>query len=148
MFYITGAEAPQTERRRKMSTHAIMAVRTEEGYKGRYVHFDGYTEAMLPAMNRAIKNCQMGGTDPIAYMLGNHWSAFNNTKHEVSDSDTHDQVWYTEADSIDADYLYILDTNRQSITDKGTIKVTPYIKLGKNWIAIDPSNTIQTKVYA
>ena len=145
MFYITGAEAPQTERRRKMSTHAIMAVRTEDGYKGRYVHFDGYTEAMLPAMNRAIKNCEMGGTDPIAYMLGNHWSAFNITNHEVSDSDTHDQVWYTEADSIDADYLYIIDKTPKKVQQH---TVTPFIKLGKNWIAIDPSNTIATKVYA
>ena len=128
-----------------MSTHAIMAVRTETGYKGRYVHFDGYTEAMLPAMRRSIQQCRMGKTDPIAYMLGNHWSAFNITKHEVSDSDTHDQVWYTEADSIDADYLYIIELS--DFPNVGYL-VQPYIKLGKNWIAIDPSNTIATKVYA
>jgi len=129
-----------------MSTHAIMAVRTEDGYKGRYVHFDGYTEAMLPAMNRAIKQCVMGGTDPIAYMLGNHWSAFNLSEHKQAESHTHDQTWYSQDDSIGEQYLYILDRVRNSITDKGTVVVTPYIKLGDNWIAIDPSNTIKTKI--
>ena len=130
-----------------MSTHAIMAVRTEEGYKGVYVHFDGYTEAMLPAMNRAIKQCVMGGTDPIAYMLGNHWSAFNLSEHKQSESHTHDQTWYTEADSINADYLYIIG-KYESPSINGNYKVTPYIKLGDNWVAIDPSKTIKTKVSA
>jgi hypothetical protein len=126
-----------------MSTHAIMAVRTAEGYKGRYVHFDGYTEAMLPAMNRAIKQCVMGGTDPIAYMLGNHWSAFNLSEHKQAESHTHDQTWYTQDDSIGEQYLYIIDETPKKVQQ---YTVTPYIKLGDNWIAIDPSNTIKTKI--
>jgi len=145
LFYITGAEAPQTERRRKMSTHAIMAVRTEDGYKGRYVHFDGYTQAMLPAMNRAITQCVMGGTDPIAYMLGNHWSAFNLSEHKPAESHTHDQTWYTQDDSIGEQYLYIIE---KTPTKSQYYTVTPFIKLGDNWVAIDPTNTIKTKVYA
>lgn len=128
-----------------MSTHAIMAVRTEGGYKGRYVHFDGYTEAMLPAMNRAITQCVMGGTDPIAYMLGNHWSAFSLSEHKPADSDTHNQVWYTEADSIGEQYVYIID---ETPTKSQHYTVTPYIKFGFNWIAVDTNNIIKTKVSA
>ena len=122
-----------------MSTHAIIAVRTTEGYKGRFVHYDGYTEAMIPALERCIQQCKMGKTDPIAYMLGNHWSAFSKFKHEPSESDSHNQTWYTETDTIDAHYLYIIELSK--FPNVGYI-VTPYIKVFQNWMALDPDNII------
>jgi hypothetical protein len=122
-----------------MSTHAIIAVRTSDGYKGRYVHFDGYTEAMLPAIKRCIQNHKVAGntfSDAVTYMLGNHWSAFNLSEHKAAEAHSHSQTWYTENDEIHAEYLYILDDN----------EVTPYIRLGfDGWVAVDPSNTIKIK---
>ena len=124
-----------------MSTHALIGVKTPTGYKARFVHYDGYTEAMLPAIKRCIQNHKVAGntfTDAKNYMLGNHWSSFNLTEHTQSQAHSHDQVWYTETDGIDAQYLYILDDS----------EVTPYILVGETWVAIDPSNTIKTKQYA
>jgi hypothetical protein len=124
-----------------MSTHALIGVKTPTGYKARFVHYDGYTEAMLPAIKRCIQNHKVAGntfTDARNYMLGNHWSSFNISEHRASEAHSHSEVWYTESIDIDAQYLYILDDN----------EVTCYINLHDKWIAIDPSNTIQTKVNA
>jgi hypothetical protein len=122
-----------------MSTHALIGVKTADGYKARFVHYDGYTSAMLPAIERCIKNHKVAGntfSDAVFYMLGNHWTTFSLASHEITKSDSHDQVWYTENDEIDAEYLYILDDN----------EVTPYIRSGEGWMALDPSKTIKTKV--
>lgn len=124
-----------------MSTHALIGVKTPTGYKARFVHYDGYTEAMLPAIKRCIQNHWVAGNtyiDARNYMLSNHWSSFNISEHSVAQSHTHNQVWYTENDGIDAQYLYILDEK----------EVTAYINLHGKWIAIDPTKTIETKVYA
>lgn len=122
-----------------MSTHALIGVKTPTGYKARFVHYDGYTDAMLPAIKRCIQNHKVAGntfTDARNYMLSNHWSSFNISEHKASEAHSHDQVWYSEDADIDASYLYILDDN----------EVTPYIRTGEGWIALDPSKTIKTKV--
>jgi hypothetical protein len=122
-----------------MSTHALIGVPTATGYKARFVHYDGYTEAMMPAINRSLQHHKTAGftfQDAVNYMLGNHWSSFNLAQHKEAEFHSHNQVWYTENDDIDAEYLYILDDN----------EVTPYIRSGEGWIALDPSKTIKTKV--
>ena len=132
------ADSPQTKGN-KMSTHALIGVPTATGYKARFVHYDGYTSAMLPAIERCIKNHKIAGdtfTDAVTYMLGNHWTAFNLTEHTDADFGSHNQVWYTENDEIDSQYLYLLDDN----------EVTPYIRSSEGWMALDPTKTIKTKV--
>ena len=124
-----------------MSTQAIVGVATENGYKGRYVHFDGYTEAMMPALKRCIKNSVIADTNPIAYILGNHWSAFSISEHKAADTQSHDEVWYTESTGIHASYLYLID--------QVTFEVTAYINIDDNWLAIDTTKAvIKTKVNA
>jgi hypothetical protein len=121
-----------------MSTHALIGVPTATGYKARFVHYDGYTENMMPAIKRCIKNHKVAGDtfqDAVFYMLGNHWSSFSISGHEYSKGD-HDVVFYTEDNDIDAEYLYLLDDN----------EVTPYIRTGEGWIALDVSKTIKHKV--
>jgi hypothetical protein len=124
-----------------MSTHAIVGIATDSGYKGRYVHFDGYTEAMMPALKRCIKNSVIADANPIAYILGNHWSSFSVANHEAADTDTHNEVWYTESTGIFASYLYLID--------QVTFEITAYINIDDNWVAIDTTKAvIKTKVNA
>ena len=123
-----------------MSTHALIGVPTATGYKARFVHYDGYTEAMMPAINRELQQNKIAGltfSDAVNYMLGNHWSSFNIAQHKASEAHSHDQVWYTEDADIDAEYLYLLDDN----------EVTPYIRTGEGWMAIDLAKTIKIKGY-
>ena len=123
-----------------MSTHALIGVPTATGYKARFVHYDGYTEAMMPAINRELQQNKIAGltfSDAVNYMLGNHWSSFNIAQHKASEAHSHDQVWYTEDADIDAEYLYLLDDN----------EVTPYIRTGEGWMAIDLTKTIKIKGY-
>lgn len=124
-----------------MSTHALIGVPTATGYKARFVHWDGYTDEMMPAIKRCIQQHKVAGntfSDAVFYMLGNHWSSFSTSEHKYAEGHSHNQVWYTENDEIDASYLYILDDN----------EVTPYINVGNKWIALDTSKTIATKAYA
>ena len=123
-----------------MSTHALIGVPTATGYKARFVHYDGYTEAMMPAINRELQQNKIAGltfSDAIIYMLGNHWSSFNIAQHKPAEAHSHDQIWYTEDSDIDAEYLYLLDDN----------EVTPYIRTGEGWMAIDLTKTIKIKGY-
>jgi hypothetical protein len=122
-----------------MSTHALIGVPTATGYKARFVHYDGYTENMMPAIKRCIQNHKVAGntfSDAVFYMLGNHWSSFSISEHKYAQAHSHDQVWYTEDADIDAEYLYLLDDN----------EITPYIRTGEGWIALDVSKTIKHKV--
>jgi hypothetical protein len=127
-----------------MSTHALVGVKTEEGgFRARFVHYDGYPEAMVPALNRVIKNYKMAGsqdTNPVAYILGNHWSSFSTSSHEPAQSYSHDQTWYTEKNEIDHEYLYLIDPT--------TLKVTAYLTTYEGWMEINPSNTIKAKAMA
>lgn len=122
-----------------MSTHALIGVKTPTGYKARFVHWDGYTESMMPAIKRCIQNHKVAGNtfqDAVFYMVGNHWSSFSVSEHKYAEAHSHNQVWYTEDSDIDAEYLYLLDDN----------EVTPYIRTGEGWMALDPSKTIKAKV--
>ena len=142
MLWGNRATSPQTERRRKMSTHALVGVRTSiDGFKAKFVHYDGYPSAMLPALNRVIKNHVTAGKqdlDPVAYILGNHWSCFNTSEHEPSQAHSHNQSWYTEANEIDHSYLYLID--------RDTFKISVYIPTGEGWMEVNPDNVIQEKV--
>ena len=122
-----------------MSTHALIGVPTATGYKARYVHSDGYTKNMMPAIKRCIQNHKVAGdtfSDAVFYMLGNHWSSFSISGH-VYTKGNHDVVFYTEDADIDAEYLYLLDDN----------EVTPYIRTGEGWMAINLAKTIKMKGY-
>lgn len=122
-----------------MSTHALIGVKTENGYKARFVHYDGYTSEMLPAIERCIKQHKLAGNtfaDAVTYMLSNHWSTFSVSGHAIANGLSHTQVWYTENDEIDSEYLYILDDN----------EVTPYVRQEQGWMALNPTKTIKTKV--
>jgi hypothetical protein len=122
-----------------MSTHALIGVPTATGYKARFVHWDGYTENMIPAINRIIQLNRIAGQtfqDVRNYLLSSHWSGFYKTEQKPAEAHSHDQVWYTEDSDIDAEYLYLLDDN----------EVTPYIRTGEGWIALDPSKRIKLKV--
>jgi hypothetical protein len=124
-----------------MSTHALIGVPTATGYKARFVHWDGYTENMIPAINRIIQQNRIAGQtfqDVRNYLLSNHWSGIYKTEQNPAEAHSHDQVWYTEDCDIDAQYLYLLDDN----------EVTPYIRTGEGWIALDPSKTIKIKANA
>jgi hypothetical protein len=123
-----------------MSTHALIGVPTATGYKARFVHYDGYTENMIPAINRIVQQNRIAGytfQDAKNYLLGNHWSGIYKTEQKPAEAHSHDQVWYTEDVDIDAQYLYLLDDN----------EVTPYIRTGEGWIALNPSKTIKIKGY-
>ena len=123
-----------------MSTHALIGVPTATGYKARFVHYDGYTENMMPAIKRCLQHHKTAGatfTEARNYMLGNHWSSFSIANHKASEAHSHDQVWYTEDADIDAEYLYLLDDN----------EVTPYIRTGEGWMAVDLAKTIKIKGY-
>ncbi len=39
-----------------MSTHSAVGVKTATGFKGRYVHFDGYPAAMIPVLKTIIEH--------------------------------------------------------------------------------------------
>lgn len=122
-----------------MGTHAIIAVPTSTGFKGRFVHYDGFVETMMPAIKRCIRDHKVAGntfSDAVFYMLGNHWTSFNISEHTPSEAHSHDQVWYTEQDDIDAQYVYILDNN----------EVTAYANLHGMWIALDLAKTIMDTV--
>ncbi len=122
-----------------MSTHALIGVPTATGYKARYVHSDGYTGAMMPAIKKCIQQHKVAGdtfADAVFYMLGNHWSSFHTSGHKYAIGN-HDVIWYTEDADIDAEYLYLLDDN----------EVTPYIRTGEGWMAVDLTKTIKIKGY-
>jgi hypothetical protein len=122
-----------------MSTHALIGVPTATGYKARFVHWDGYTSEMMPAIKRCIQQHKVAGdtfSDAVFYMLGNHWSSFSTSGHKYAEAHSHNQVWYTEDSDIDANYLYLLDDG----------EVTPYIRSEEGWIALDISKTIKNKV--
>lgn len=125
-----------------MSTHALVGVRTSvDGFKAKYVHFDGYPSAMLPALNRVIKNYVAAGKqdqDPVAYICGNHWRSFNTSEHVPAESHSHNQSWYSESDEIDHAYLYLID--------RDTLKVTAYVAMGNGWMEVNPDNSIKAKV--
>jgi hypothetical protein len=123
-----------------MSTHAIIAIPTETGFKGRFVHYDGHTGNMIPAINRIVEqNRKVGYTfqDAKNYLLSNHWSGIYKTEQKPAEAHSHNQVWYTEDADIDAEYLYLLDDN----------EVTPYIRTGEGWMAVDLTKTIKIKGY-
>jgi len=115
-----------------MSTHALVGVKTLEGFKARFVHFDGYPSAMIPALERAMQD-----ENPIAYILGNHWVAFNKSQHEAAEADSHGQTWYTETSNIDHAYLYLIDPDRK--------KIESFINLDSKWIEVNPNNVIMNK---
>jgi hypothetical protein len=122
-----------------MSTHAIIAIPTETGFRGRFVHYDGYPENMMPAIQRIIdQNRKVGYTfqDAKNYLLNNHWSGIYKTEQAPANANSHTQVWYTETNSIDHEFLYILDDN----------EVTCYMPVGNEYIALDTTKTLKCKV--
>jgi len=116
-----------------MSTHALVGVAVADGFKARYVHFDGYPSAMLPALQRIMKS----DDKPVAYVLGNHWDALNLSSHTPAEANSHSQTWYTESSNIDHAYLYLLDEDRKSVTS--------FINLDSKWMEVNPNNTIKNK---
>jgi len=110
-----------------MSTHALVGIRTlDGGFKAKFVHWDGYPEEMIPAIERALV------LQDLQYILANHWSSFNIKDHDPSDN--HDQDWYTQEDYIDSEYLYIIET------DKDEYYITTYVPKHQGWVAIIPDN--------
>jgi len=122
-----------------MSTHALIGVPTATGYKARFVHYDGYTENMMPAIKRIVQLNRIAGNtfqDAKNYLLSNHWTGIYQTEQKPAEAHSHDQVWYTEDSDIDSSYLYLLDDN----------EITPYIRTEEGWMALDLTKTIKNKV--
>lgn len=115
-----------------MSTHALVGVRTETGYNAKFVHWDGYPDAMLPALGKALVE------QDLQYILANHWSSFSSFNHDRGDG--HDVDFYTESVDIDAEYLYIIET------DADEYYISTYIPVGREWVFADFHNTITRKV--
>jgi len=116
-----------------MSTHALVGVAVGDGFQARYVHFDGYPSAMLPALRKIMS----WGDGSVDYILGNHWESLNLSSRTPAEPDSHEQTWYTESSTIDHEYLYLLDGYRKSITS--------FINLDNKWVEINPNNTIKNK---
>lgn len=113
-----------------MSTRSCVAIPTADGgWKGRYVHFDGYPEHMLPALNDLISR---KGLDRVIDVLINWnpgWasiglpdavfaSTLGGTSHNVSDYGVayHRTAmsmdgWITseDPDPVFIEYVYILE---------------------------------------
>jgi hypothetical protein len=122
-----------------MSTHAIIAVPTETGFKGRFVHYDGNPQNIVPAIERIVKQNRIVGLtfqDAKNYLLSNHWSGIYKTEQIPAQAGSHRNVWYTEADGVDHEFLYILDDN----------EVTAYIPVGDEYVALDMTKTLKCKV--
>ncbi len=122
-----------------MSTHAIIAIPTESGFKGRFVHYDGYPQNIVPAVNRIVSQNRKAGytfQDAKNYLLNNHWTGIYPTEQTPAQAHSHDQVWYDENSDIDHEYLYILDDN----------EITAYTRCGNEYVALDLSKTIKLKV--
>ena len=113
-----------------MSTHALIGKRTTSGFKARFVHYDGYPSAMVPALERVMKQ-----DNPIAYALGNHWSSFSPHRQEPAESYSHDVIWYDQNSDIDHRYLYLLDEKSK--------KIECFINLDSKWVEINPANEIK-----
>ena len=114
----------------QMSTHALIGKRVGSGFKARFVHFDGYPSAMMPALQRVMRD-----ENPIAYALGNHWRSFNPHSQEPAESFSHDVIWYDHNSNIDHSYLYLLDEE--------TKKIECFINLDSKWVEINPTNEIK-----
>ncbi len=94
-----------------MSTHAIVGTKTATGFRGRYVHFDGYPDAMIPAL---ISILQRDGYDTAVKTItedhaewttligetGRHTEPYRGevTVPGYGNADTVRGMWYTEAD--------------------------------------------------
>lgn len=113
-----------------MSTRSVVAIPTANGgWKGRYVHFDGYPEHMLPALTDLISR---KGLDRVIDVLINWnpaWasigggdavfaSTLGGTSHKVSDygvaykrSESSMDSWYTDQnnDPLFIEFVYILE---------------------------------------
>ena len=125
-----------------MSTHALIGVATDTGFKAKFVHYDGYPQNMVTAINRIIdQERKVGYTfqDAKNYLLTNHWDGIYPTKQTPADADSHNVVWYDENSDIDHSYLYILDDN----------EVRCYIPTNdKSWMRLMPEDVIKVKANA
>ena len=115
-----------------MSTHALIGIPTDTGFKAKFVHYDGYPEYMMPVIKDVIARSATFA-DAVAKLTANHWTDIVNVP-----SSSHDQEWYTDG-YIDHSYLYILDDN----------EVRCYIPTeGGSWIRLVPEDSIEVKVNA
>jgi hypothetical protein len=114
-----------------MSTHALIGVATDYGFKAKFVHYDGYPEYMMPAIKDVIKNSD-SFAHAVEKLTANHWTDLVNVP-----SANHDQDWYTNGD-IDHSYLYILDDN----------EVRCYIPNGDTWTRLMPEDVLKVNTNA
>ena len=115
-----------------MSTRSVVAYRTEEGWRGRYIHFDGYPDYMNGALSEIVK--RDGYEKAKAVLCDEHrsWSQVDpnvQTKatemlgdrgeyvdgYGVAYTDEPDDYWYS-SDNPEAlypwiEYIHILEAN-------------------------------------
>ena len=113
-----------------MSTRSVVAYRTESGWRGRYIHFDGYTDYMNPALTTIV---QRDGFDKAkAILCDEHrsWSQVDpNVKpsaneflgdrgevvegYGVAYTDEPDDFWYTETTELWPwiEFIHILEAD-------------------------------------
>lgn len=109
-----------------MSTHALIGVATDTGFKAKFVHYDGYPEFMMPAIKDVIKHSD-SFSHAVEKLTANHWTDLVNVP-----SSAHDIEWYTD-NSIDHSYLYILDDG----------EVRCYLAGDDTWTRLMPEDVIK-----
>lgn len=113
-----------------MSTRSVVAYRTESGWRGRYIHFDGYPEYMNPALSAIVARDGFDKAKAILCDEHRSWSQVDpNTALQGAESlgdrgvavygygitytDELDDFYYTEATPLAPwiEYLHILETD-------------------------------------
>ncbi len=102
-----------------MSTHAVVGVKTATGFRGRYVHLDGYPSAMIPALTGIVARDGVERALRVITQEHTEWSTLSGADAGfVRSSETFvpgygrsdDQMdtWYTEVSRGPAHWAYAL----------------------------------------